>query len=99
MVKINGESSYFDVNYDDSNILGTYAFILAKEESDFNIEICSNIEEKDGKMTGKGILDIDYRNKKDNLMNILLSLIYKTICDVVKLEYRKISNYHDLGIR
>lgn len=45
-----------------------------------------------------GILDIDYRNKKDNLMNILLSIIYKTICDVLKLEYRRISNYHDLGI-
>ena len=45
-----------------------------------------------------GILDIDYRNKKDNLMNILLSLMYKTICGVLKLEYREISKYHNLGI-
>ena len=79
---------YFDVNYDDSNILGTFAYVLVKEKNDFCIEICSNIEEKDGKRIGMGILDIDYRNKKDNLMNILLSIIYKTICDVLKLEYR-----------
>lgn len=90
---------YFDVNYDDSNILGTFAYVLAKGKNDFNIEICSNIGEKEGKRTGMGILDIDYRNKKDNLMNILSSLMYKTICDVLKLEYRRISNYHDLGIR
>lgn len=87
---------YFTINYNDDNMLGTFAFVLVEEKVDFGIEICSSIEEKEYIKFGMGILDIDYKNKKDNLMNILLSLMYKTICDVLQLEYRKLSNCNNL---